>query len=131
MLVEDDCVDAMTVKRALDDLKVASPLVTCLNGEEALEYLRDQSSKKPCVIFLDLNMPKMSGIEFLKVAKADEELKQIPVIVLTTSREENDKMESFRLGVAGYIVKSIDYKKFLDAVRIIDLYWTLSELPNE
>ena len=131
LLVEDDCVDAMTVKRALDDLKVTNPLITRLDGEEALEYLRDGDGKMPCVILLDLNMPKMNGFEFLKIVKADDELKQIPVIVLTTSREENDKMESFRLGVAGYIVKSIDYKKFLDAVRIIDLYWTLSELPNE
>jgi len=131
LLVEDDVVDAMTVKRALDDLKVSNPLVTRLNGEEALEYLQGGDGKMPCVILLDLNMPKMNGFEFLKIAKADDELKKIPVIVLTTSKEENDKMESFRLGVAGYIIKSIDYKKFVEAVKIIDLYWTLSELPNE
>jgi len=131
LLVEDDVVDAMTVKRALDDLKVANPLVTRLNGEEALEYLRDGDGKKPCVILLDLNMPKMDGFEFLRVAKADEELKKIPVIVLTTSKEESDKVESFRLGVAGYVIKSIDYKKFVESIKIIDLYWTLSELPNE
>jgi CheY-like chemotaxis protein len=130
LLVEDDSIDAMTVKRALADLKVVNPLVTTLNGEEALEYLKGHANKKPCIILLDLNMPKMNGIEFLKAAKADEELKKIPVIVLTTSREEQDKVESFRLSVAGYIVKSIDYKKFVDAVRIIDLYWTLSELPS-
>jgi CheY-like chemotaxis protein len=131
LLVEDDVVDAMTVKRALNDLKVDSPLVTRSNGEEALEYLRDGNGERPCVILLDLNMPKMDGFEFLRVAKVDEELKQIPVIVLTTSKEENDKVESFRLGVAGYVIKSIDYKKFVESIKIIDLYWTLSELPNE
>ena len=131
LLVEDDVVDAMTAKRALNDLKVDSPLVTRSNGEEALEYLRSGNGEMPCVILLDLNMPKMDGFEFLRVAKADEELKQIPVIVLTTSKEENDKIESFRLGVAGYVSKSIDYKKFVESIKIIDLYWTLSELPNE
>ncbi len=130
MLVEDDRVDAMTVKRALKDLKVANPLVHTHNGEEALEYLRSESNKKPCVILLDLNMPKMNGIEFLKIAKGNEELKKIPVIVLTTSEDEQDKVESFNLSVAGYIVKPTDYKKFVEAVRTIDLYWTLSKLPD-
>lgn len=130
-MVEDDRVDAMTVRRALKDLKVMNELVHKLNGEEALDYLRNESNKKPCVILLDLNMPRMTGIEFLKVAKADEALKKIPVIVLTTSEEEQDVVESFSLSVAGYIVKPVDYKKFVEAIRIIQLYWTLSELPNE
>jgi CheY-like chemotaxis protein len=129
LLVEDDNVDAMTVKRALKDLKVTNPLVQQINGEEALNYLRADNNHRPCVILLDLNMPKMNGIEFLKVAKADTELKQIPVIVLTTSKDEQDKVESFRLSVAGYIVKPTDYKKFVEAMRTVDLYWTLSELP--
>jgi len=130
-LVEDDSVDVMVVKRAFKDLQITSPLVHSINGEQALEYLRSESNKKPCVILLDLNMPKMNGIEFLKVAKADEVLKKIPVVVLTTSREEQDVVESFKLGVAGYIVKPVDYKKFLEAIRIIDAYRTLSELPDE
>jgi len=75
-------------------------------------------------------MPKMDGIEFLKIAKADEGSKKIPVVMLTTSRQEQDVVESFKLGVAGYIVKPADYKKFVDAIRTINLYWTLSELPN-
>ena len=131
LLVEDDRVDAMTVKRALKDLKAMNELVHRVNGEQALEYLRNESNKKPCVILLDLNMPRMTGIEFLKIAKADEMLKKIPVIVLTTSEEEQDVVESFSLSVAGYIVKPVDYKKFVEAIRIIQLYWTLSELPNE
>ncbi len=130
MLVEDDSVDAMTVKRALKDLKVTNPLVLQTNGEEALTYLRTDDNNKPCVILLDLNMPKMNGIEFLKIAKADAAFRQIPVIVLTTSKDDRDKVESFQLSVAGYIVKPTDYKKFVDAMKTVDLYWSLSELPN-
>ena len=130
LLVEDDTVDAMTVKRALEDINVANGLPHVANGEEALEYLRGEGNKKPCIILLDLNMPKMNGTEFLKVVKADDVLKRIPVIVLTTSREEQDVVESFNLSIAGYIVKPTDYKKFVEAIRAIDLYWTLSELPD-
>jgi CheY-like chemotaxis protein len=130
MLVEDDNVDAMTVKRALKELKVNNPLVLQTNGEEALTYLKNDGNNKPCMILLDLNMPKMNGIEFLKIAKADEVFRQIPVIVLTTSQDEQDKVESFQLSVAGYIVKPTDYKKFVEAMKAVDLYWTLSELPN-
>jgi CheY-like chemotaxis protein len=130
LLLEDDTVDAMTVKRALKDIKVSNPLVRTTNGEEALAHLRDEKNEKPCVILLDLNMPKMNGIEFLKVTKNDETLKKIPAIVLTTSKDDQDWIQSFQLNVAGYIVKPIDYLKFVEAMRIINLYWTLSELPN-
>ena len=130
LLLEDDTVDAMTVKRALKDIKVLNPLVRTANGEEGLAYLRDEKNEKPCVILLDLNMPKMNGIEFLKVAKGDEKLKKIPAIVMTTSKDDKDWIQSFNLNVAGYIVKPIDYLKFVEAIRIINLYWTLSELPN-
>jgi CheY-like chemotaxis protein len=129
LLVEDDDVDAMAVKRALKDLNVTNPLVHRFNGEEALEHLTDGNGK-PCVILLDLNMPRMSGIELLKIIKADDELKKIPVVVLTTSEDIQDKFETFGLSVAGYIVKPADYKKFVEAIRIVNLYWTLSELPN-
>jgi CheY-like chemotaxis protein len=130
LLVEDDQVDAMTVKRALKDLNVTNPLVHTLDGEEALEHLRNDGNKKPCVILLDLNMPKMNGIEFLKIIKADDVLKKIPVVVLTTSEDTQDKFETFGLSVAGYIVKPADYQKFVEAIRTVNLYWTLSELPN-
>jgi CheY-like chemotaxis protein len=72
----------------------------------------------------------MNGIEFLKIAKADDKLRRIPVVVLTTSRDDQDKVESFKLSVAGYIVKPVDYKKFVEAIKVIELYWTLSELPD-
>jgi CheY-like chemotaxis protein len=129
-LVEDDSVDVMMVKRALKDLNVKNPLVNTPNGKEAFEYLTDEGNERPCIILLDLNMPKMNGVEFLKVVKADDVLKKIPVVVLTTSRDTEDKFETFELSAAGYIVKPADYKKFVEAMRTIDIYWTLSELPN-
>jgi len=129
LLVEDDSVDAMTVKRSLKDLNVTNLLVHKINGEEALEYLRDENNGRPCVILLDLNMPKMNGIEMLKILKTDEELKSISVVVLTTSQEQQDKVESFKFSVAGYMLKSVDYKRFMETIRMINLYWTLSELP--
>ncbi len=131
LLVEDDSVDAMTVKRAFSELKVTNELVRAINGEEALNYLKAHLDKKPCVILLDLNMPKMNGIEFLKVMKADDELRQIPVVVLTTSKDDRDKIESFKACVAGYIVKPVDYRKFVEAMKVLNLYWTLSELPGK
>ena len=130
LLVEDDSVDAMTVRRAFKDLNVSNSLIHTLNGEEALDYLKGEDNKKPCIILLDLNMPRMNGIEFLKVVKVDDKLKKIPIVVLTTSREERDKVESFKLGVAGYMLKCIDYEEFVEIVRTINLYWTLSELPD-
>jgi len=120
----------MTVARAFKDLKVTNKLVHTANGEEALQYLKSEIDKKPYVILLDLNMPKIDGIEFLKIAKEDEELKKIPVVVLTTSRDKQDIAESFRHSAAGYMVKSVDYKKFVETIRTINLYWALSELPN-
>ncbi len=130
LLIEDDDVDVMTVERVLRDLKIANQLVSTSNGEEALEYLRTNGNKKPCVILLDLNMPKMNGAEFLKIVKKDEALKKIPVVVLTTSSQQQDIVESFKLGAAGYMVKSVDYGKFVETIRTINLYWTLSELPS-
>lgn len=130
LLVEDDQVDVMTVKRALKEIHVTNPMVNRENGEEALKYLRDPKSVKPCIILLDLNMPIMNGIEFLQVAKQDAQLKRIPVVVLTTSEEQQDKVNSFDLGVAGYMAKPVDYRQFVEVMRTIDAYWTISELPQ-
>ena len=129
LLVEDDRVDVMTVKRAMRDLEISNPLDVVHNGEEALVHLRDTSQERPGIILLDLNMPKMNGIEFLRIVKQDEELRKIPVIVLTTSREEQDRVNSYDLSVAGYVIKPVDYQQFLDVMRTIDDYWRLSELP--
>jgi CheY-like chemotaxis protein len=130
LLVEDDDVDVMTVRRALGDLKVLNPLRVAGDGEEALDLLRGADALRPCVILLDINMPRMNGIEFLREAKADAVLRSIPVVVLTTSREEQDRIDSFDLSVAGYMIKPADYLKFVEVIRTIDMYWTLSELPE-
>jgi len=130
LLVEDDKIDAMTVKRALKELNILNPVVTAENGEEALVYLRNDENEKPGIILLDLNMPRMNGIEFLGIAKKDDNLKQIPVIVLTTSLDEIDRVDTFSLGIAGYMVKPVDYKKFVEVIKAIKLYWSLSELPD-
>jgi DNA-binding response OmpR family regulator len=120
----------MTVKRALRDLKVTNQLVSIGDGEEAIKYLRNENTIKPCIILLDLNMPKMDGSEFLKIVKADKALKKMPVVILTTSNSECDVIESFERGAAGYMVKSVDYEKFLETIKAIDQYWTLSKLPS-
>jgi len=130
LLIEDDDVDVMTVNRALRDSKVKNELVSIGNGEEAIQYLKDESTKKPGIILLDLNMPKMDGTEFLKMVKADKTLKKIPVVILTTSNSDRDVIETFELGAAGYMVKSVDYEQFVETIRAIDQYWTLSKLPS-
>ncbi|SEM82039.1 Response regulator receiver domain-containing protein [Nitrosospira multiformis] len=129
LLVEDDQVDKMTVVRALKEIHVTNPLVHRENGEEAVHYLQDPVSEKPCIILLDLNMPIMNGTEFLKAVKNDDKLKRIPIVVLTTSEEQQDKINSFDLGVAGYMAKPVDYRQFVEVMRSIDAYWTISEMP--
>jgi len=131
LLVEDDSVDAMTVKRAMRDLQVNHSVIHSVNGEEAMKYLTSPDTEKPFVILLDLNMPKMSGIEFLKVMKTHSELKTIPVIVLTTSKERRDVLDSFELGASGYMVKPVDYSKFVEILSRIMTYWSSSELPKD
>ncbi len=135
MLVEDDDVDAENVIRAFQKNKITNPLYIVNNGEEALALLNNEAPyedlekhRRPGIILLDINMPLMSGIEFLKVIKADEKFMSIPVIVLTTSKEENDRVESFKLSVAGYVIKPVEFADFIKVVKTIDLYWTLSEL---
>ena len=129
LLLEDDQVDFMAIKRAFKELKITNQLVVCENGEEGLKYLNSAESKKPCLILLDINMPKMNGIEFLKIIKKDSQFKCLPVVVLTSSKEAEDKFDSFGMGVAGYILKPADHKKVIEVVQTINLYWTLSEQP--
>ena len=127
LLIEDDLVDQMTVKRAFKELKVINELRVANNGEEGLEMLKDETLDKPGIILLDLNMPKMNGIEFLQEIKTYEEFKTIPVIVITTSKHERDKVESFQLGVSGYMIKPVDYEQFLEIIKSIKDYWSFSE----
>ena len=131
LLAEDDSVDQQAVQRAFKQLHITNPLVIANDGEEALSYLKDTANKKPCLILLDLKMPKMDGLELLGQLKADDCLRRIPVVVFTTSKEEGDKARSFDRSVAGYIVKPPTHEQFVDALRTSDLYWTLSELPPQ
>lgn len=127
LIVEENDVDLTIVKRALQDIEVTHRLDVARNGEEALEYLKFE---KPCIILLDLNMPGMNGIDFLKIVKQDDSLKMVPIVVLTTSIAVQDRVESFKLGVAGYMIKPIDYSHLVEMMRTIDMYWTLNELPG-
>nr|WP_322111830.1 response regulator [Aerosakkonema funiforme] len=134
LLVDDDDVDVMTVQRALQKNNITNRLYVAANGLEALAMLRDND--KPAIvpptrrlILLDLNMPKMGGIEFLRELRADSELGKIPVIVLTTSNEAKDKVDAYRLNVAGYIVKPVTFSKFVEVMAAVNKYWTLNEMP--
>ena len=130
LLVEDDQIDVMTIKRALKEIKVNNEIINARNGEEALAYLRDESKETPCLLLLDLNMPRMNGIEFLRAAREEKLLQNTPAVVLTTSKEDQDRTETFKLCVAGYMIKPVDYAQFVEVVKTIDQYWTLSELPS-
>ena len=129
LLVEDDKIDIKSVKRAFDDLRISNPLYITNNGEEALAYLKNVKNKRPGLILLDLRMPRMNGIEFLKNMKKHEKLKVIPVVILTTSNEDKERIESFNLGASGYMMKPVNYKGFVEVIKTIKMYWTLSETP--
>lgn len=131
LLVEDDLVDASTVKQALADLRVKNPVVHKTDGEEAITYLREQKEQTPALMLLDLNMPKISGVELLQIIKADNRLMHVPVVVLTVSKYEQDKLDTFNLGVAGYVIKAVDYDEFLRAMDIIIRYWSWNGLVEK
>lgn len=128
LLIEDDRVDAMTVKRALKELGAANQLVHTTDGEQALKHLRNQSNDPPCVILMDLNTPRMNGMEFLQIIKADEALRDIPVVVMSTSNEAKYVHDLSRLGARRYIVKSVDYGEFVESLRAVEELWRSAEL---
>jgi CheY-like chemotaxis protein len=130
LLVEDDEVDVMNVRRAFKKNHIANPLWTAGNGLEALEVLRgDEMPKERRLVLLDLNMPRMNGIEFLRELRADPELHGTPVVVLTTSDDERDRVEAYNLNVAGYILKPVTFMNFVEAMATLNKYWTLVEMP--
>jgi CheY-like chemotaxis protein len=129
LVVDDDLVDVMTIRRAFKQLNVTNRIDHALHGEAALALLESGPAQRPCIILLDLNMPVMNGLEFLAIIKQHDSFKSIPVIMLTTSEEQKDKLRSFDLGVAGYMTKPVDYPQFVEMMRSIDLYWTISQLP--
>ena len=130
LLVEDDQVDVMNVKRAFDRNRITNPLYVATNGLEALEMLRSNAvPSERRLILLDLNMPKMTGIEFLRALRADPVLSATPVVVLTTSNDERDKIDAYNLNVAGYLLKPVTFINFVEVMAALNKYWTLVELP--
>ncbi|MFV8375750.1 response regulator [Flavobacterium sp. LB1P62] len=128
LLVEDDEVDVMNVKRAFSKNNIKNPLFVAGNGVEALEMLDDKIIPLPKIIILDINMPKMNGIEFLKVLRENEKLKNISVFVMTTSNEDSDKIKAYNLNVAGYILKPLSFEKFVASVSTLNNFWQLCEM---
>jgi CheY-like chemotaxis protein len=130
VLVEDDEVDVMNVRRAFERNNVSNPLYVAGNGLEALDLLRNGTvPRERRLILLDLNMPKMNGIEFLQALRADPELASTPVVVLTTSNDDQDKIDAYNLNVAGYLLKPVTFSNFCERMTTLNKYWTLVEMP--
>lgn len=127
LLVEDDRVDAMAVERITKELKITNQLVHKTNGEEALEYLKNGNTALPALILLDINMPRMNGIELLKIIKADDTLKNIPVVFVLSLKEDIEKLENLNLDIAAYISKPVDRNKFSETIKSLTLDTTLDE----
>jgi CheY-like chemotaxis protein len=129
LLVEDDDVDAMGISRALKKLRMANPFHRARDGIEGLEMLRSHKIKSPHVILLDLNMPRMNGLEMLDELRKDEEFSDSVVFVLTTSKDDNDVVAAYNKHIAGYIVKSNLDTDFTELLQLLDHYWRIVELP--
>lgn len=130
LLVEDDEVDVMNVRRAFQKNNIVNPLWVSGDGVEGLRMLRgDEIPRERRLVLLDLNMPRMNGIEFLTELRADLELAPTPVVVLTTSDDERDRVDAYELNVAGYILKPVTFGNFVEAMARLDRYWSLVELP--
>lgn len=127
LLVEDDSIEAMKFNRTVAKLDVDCSIIEVKNGEEGIKFLKENKSL-PHIILLDLNMPKMNGIEFLAILKEDEVLKYIPTIILTTSSHQNDLIDCYKIGVAGYMVKPLKYGDYAKKIAKIISYWSESEL---
>jgi CheY-like chemotaxis protein len=134
LLVDDDDVDIMTLQRAFKRNNISNPLFIAMNGIQALDLLRGTNGKEkiipaPRIILLDLNMPKMNGLEFLKEMRSDPSIQNLSVFVLTTSNDDKDKVEAYNYNVAGYIVKPITFEAFVDAIAVLNSFWSLCEMP--
>jgi CheY-like chemotaxis protein len=135
LMVEDDPKDVELTLTALEEYNLANEVVVTRDGQEALDYLycRGQfsarTSDNPAVLLLDLKLPKVDGLEVLHQIKSDDRLKMIPVVVLTSSREERDMMRSYQLGVNAYVVKPVDFHEFVNAVRELGVFWAVINQP--
>jgi CheY-like chemotaxis protein len=133
LLVEDNPMDLDLTYQAFREHSVANPIVTCRDGEEALQYMEEHQQPTdamiPILVLLDLRLPKVDGIEVLRHARSHPVWKQVPVVVLTTSRENADIEAAYRLGVNSYIVKPVDFAVFAEVVKTIKIYWLLTNEP--
>jgi len=136
LLIEDDEVDVMNLERAFSKNNIIYPLYIAHNGLEALSMLRTNKNGVPpaisannLLIVLDMNMPKMGGIEFLQELRQDIRIRSIPVVILTTSNQQQEKIEAYRFNIAGYIIKAEVFTKFVETIAILNKYWTLCEIP--
>jgi CheY-like chemotaxis protein len=130
LLIEDDAIEVMKFNRVLSTMDVKHKIVEANNGEEALAVLKIKEVI-PDIIILDLNMPKINGIEFLTILKADEYLKYIPAIILTTSNNRKDVLECYRIGIAGYILKPLKYDDYIYRIKRLIEYWSCNELISQ
>ena len=134
LLVEDDEVDVMAIKRAFRELKIANPITLAKDGIEAFEILRGVNGyvpiPRPLIILLDLNMPRMGGMEFLDELRKDPDLHRSVVFIMTTSADERDRMRAYDKNVAGYVLKHDLGRSFLDAIAMLQHYWRVVELPD-
>jgi len=135
LLVEDDPKDVELTLTALEEYNLANEVIVARDGEEALEYLysrgkfKTRSSDNPAVVLLDLKLPKVDGLEVLKQIKSEEKLRMMPVVVLTSSKEEKDMVASYKLGVNAYVVKPVDFHEFVNAVKELGVFWALINEP--
>jgi DNA-binding response OmpR family regulator len=135
LIVEDDPKDVELTLTALDEYNLANEVVVTRDGEEALDYLysrgnfQTRTGENPAVLLLDLKLPKVDGLEVLQQMKADEKLSMIPVVVLTSSREEKDMVASYKLGVNAYVVKPVDFHEFVNAIKELGIFWALINEP--
>jgi DNA-binding response OmpR family regulator len=135
LLVEDDPRDVELVLESLGDYNLANEVVVARDGEEALDYLYHRGNFKsrpngnPAVVLLDLKLPKVKGTEVLRQIRSDEKLKMMPVVILTSSREEKDWVESYKLGVNAYVVKPVDFHEFVKAVKDVGAFWAVVNEP--
>jgi CheY-like chemotaxis protein len=130
LLIEDDVIEIMKFNRVLKTLGMNHKVIEANNGEEALEILKVKEVI-PDIIVLDFNMPKINGIEFLRILKKDDFLKYIPAILLTTSNNHTDVMECYKIGIAGYIIKPLKYEDYLDRIKTLLEYWGVNELISQ
>ncbi|MDA9556413.1 response regulator [Vibrio sp.] len=131
LLIEDDDVDAMSIERSFRKKRISNPIIRAYDGIEALEFLNNENVERPIIILLDLQLPRMNGIEFLKRLRADEKLTDLVVFVLTTSKAEEDIVASYKQHIAGYFVKGETGAGFLSVVDMLDCYWKVVYLPKK